>query len=80
MTEIIYVIIGETEEVAQREVGGNFESFYTKEVVGYVDSVEKAEDFIKHSRLKTPQRGSFSGTKNYRGGYFSMDYEVATKL
>jgi len=46
----------------------------------YVDSVEEAEDFIKRNRLKTTKRKSYSGDKNYKGGYFSMDYEVATKL
>lgn len=80
MSETIYVIIGEIEEVAQREIGAHFERFYTKEVVGYVDSAEEAEDFIKRNRLKTTKRKSYSGDENYKGGYFSMDYEAATKL
>ena len=80
MEKNIYVIIGETEEVAQRVIGGHFESFYIKEVIGYVDSSEEAEAYIKLNRLKAPRRESFSGTKNYKGGYYSMDYEVASKL
>jgi hypothetical protein len=80
MEKNIYIIIGETEEVAQSKIGGDFESFYIKEVVGYVDSSEEAEAYIKLNRLKAPRKESYSGTKYYKGGYYDMTYELATKL
>ncbi len=76
----IYVIIGETEEITQSRIGGDFESSYTKEVVGYVDSLEDAEAYIKLNRLKVPRNERFSGTRNYKGGYYDMTYELASKL
>jgi hypothetical protein len=86
----VYVIIGESEEVGQRIApGGNFRSSYIKKVIGYVDSLEEAEAYIKLNKLKAPARkrwsdgkrySDWSGTKNYIGGYFEITYEIASKL
>lgn len=71
----VYVVIGETENIYQDEIGGPFVPHPKKEIVRVFSSQEDAENFVGNMKLKEPQRMSYGDTSFYRGGYYEMEIE-----
>lgn len=71
----IYILIGETEEIGQSEIGGPFESSFCKEIIDIYAKKSDAEKFIKSNALKKPIKKSFCGTKYYKTGHYSITIE-----
>jgi len=71
----VYVVIGETEEVFQITLDGPFQSIFSKEIVNVYSDKLKAENFINANKLKKPIKKTFSGTRFYKNGYYSLEIE-----
>ena len=71
----VYVLIGETEEVGQSQIGGPFESSFHKEIIAIYANRLDAEDFIKSIKLRKPIKETFSGIKYYKTGHCSIEIE-----
>lgn len=70
---IVYIIVGERQEVGQEEIGGPFVTSNYDEIVRVFDSEEKATVFIESNRLKKPKKKSFSGIEYYKTGHYSLE-------
>ena len=55
----MYCIIGETIDGYQEEIGGDFKSRTTEEIVATFDKEEDAEEYIEKAKLKQPKRGMY---------------------
>ena len=71
----VYVLIGEREEMSQTEIGGPFESSFSKEIVDIYSNKSDAEKFINSNILKKPIKERFVGTKYYKTGHYSLQIE-----
>lgn len=74
----VYVVVGTTENVYQDEIGGEFLPHPSKEIVRIFKKEQDAEDFIKNSKLKNPERKSYGDTSYYKGGYYELESETHT--
>lgn len=71
----VYIVIGTTESVYQDEIGGPFLPHPDKEIVEVFSNREDAENFVKNSKLKKPERRSYGDTSFYKGGYYELEIE-----
>ena len=62
----MFNLIGETEEVSQKYIGGDFESHYDEQIIATFDTKEDAEQYIEDSRLSKRVHVSFGADKVFR--------------
>lgn len=74
--EKLYIVMGITEDIGQKVIGGNFESSYDKNPVYAFKSRSAADAFIESQKLKKPQtRRAFQGDAYFKGGFYEMEVE-----
>lgn len=72
---IVYVVIGEKENVYQDEIGGPFLPHPDKEIVRVFRDGESARKFMADNKLSKGKRQPYGDTVYYRNGYYDMEIE-----
>lgn len=72
---IVYIVIGEKDNVYQDEIDGPFVSHPDKEIVRVFSKQQTAEYFIQECRLSKPKKDRYGDTSYYKFGYCTMEIE-----
>ena len=72
-----YLLIAEIEHIEQPEIGADFVSTTTDKVVARFSTYERAEQYIRTARLRTPTSSAFSGRRPFSSNSVLWDAAYA---
>jgi hypothetical protein len=77
MKEEIYIVVGETEDVGQDQIGGPFVSHFTRELVYAFNNHKEALEYVESQKLAKPKKGgTYEGDAFYKKGYYNLWVET----